>query len=176
MKRLLAFSCLALSVFGGLFGCGETKNEPKNEPKKGEVHGKIYLGDKPLAMGSVTFYDNFDTSYRSKISDDGSYTIKGIPVGTAGVIVISRDPSMKPKTGRKIYKDIKKDERPKDLLKGGGREDRIEMGEKDPRWFPIPSEYGSPGVPLISFAIQEGDNLCDIKLTDPPPKNPTLKK
>jgi hypothetical protein len=70
---VLAFSLLALAAGG----CGRST---------GSVSGKVTYQDKPLPGGYVNFMSQSVTK-TSDIKDDGSYSVSGLPVGTAKISV-----------------------------------------------------------------------------------------
>ncbi len=62
-------------------GCGSGKT--------GTVSGKVLLDGKPVPGGYINFFPSGEnsTAKTSPIGEDGSYSVKGVPVGTAKITV-----------------------------------------------------------------------------------------
>jgi hypothetical protein len=59
-------------------GCG---------PRFGDVSGTVKFKGKPMAGGTITFYDANKKPYSSTIATDGSYSISKVPYGRAKIAV-----------------------------------------------------------------------------------------
>jgi hypothetical protein len=57
------------------------------------VAGKVRYQGRPVIYGSITFLSADKTAHSGVIEPDGSYTVEGVPRGTAKIAVISHDPS-----------------------------------------------------------------------------------
>lgn len=156
MRCLLVIPFAAYSL-ALLVGCGAAK---------ADVRGKVFLEDKKLAMGSVTFIDKDGTPHSGSIGEDGSYSIRGLAVGEARVTVMSKDPSLKPVKKERPEMDQKNRFNDKPPPKKPP-----EKGPRDPRWFQVPDEYGNPAAPLLTFTVKTGDNEIDIKMSNAPKKS-----
>jgi hypothetical protein len=75
-RKLLTI--LIVGVALTLPGCGGT----------GEVSGVVKLKGQPLPTGTITFFDEAGKTWSGTINE-GAYTVKGIPTGTAKVVVIT---------------------------------------------------------------------------------------
>jgi hypothetical protein len=129
--RLGWWLCAILLV--SLSGCGNSAT----------VEGKVTYQGRPVCHGSV-FFRSADKSVRSgPISLDGSYTVEGVPRGTAEVGVISHEPAK----GHTIERDGKR-VRP----------------EKIQGWFPLPTKYETPGTAGVRCTVDAGTVKYDIDL------------
>ncbi|MSQ97493.1 MAG: carboxypeptidase regulatory-like domain-containing protein [Gemmataceae bacterium] len=63
-----------------LTGCG---------PGQGDVSGTVMFQQKPVAGGTVTFYDEANGVASDTVKDDGSYTVKNVGAGAARIAVIA---------------------------------------------------------------------------------------
>jgi hypothetical protein len=61
-----------------IFGCGE---------KVGSVSGKVTFRDKPIPVGTVTFFGQKNRVVFAELEEDGSYIVENIPVGHADITV-----------------------------------------------------------------------------------------
>lgn len=157
-----AFSLIAFLLgLSTVHGCGGGGG------KTADIKGKVFLGDKQVVIGVVTFFDKENKPYTAYLGEGGDYHVKGFPIGEAKLTVVSRDPANKPKEGRK---DLAKGDKGKTGKPGTDRGSGKEMNPPDPRWIPLPREYSDPTTPLLNYSVKEGDNHFDIKLTDPPTK------
>lgn len=142
--KLARNSAFALVVCLIVAGCGT---------KKTDVHGKVFLAEKNLAVGGVTIVTADSMSHAGKINDDGSFTVKAVPVGEAKIIVVSVNPALKPVIGRG---------------KEGENNQKPDPNTVDPKWFAIPKEYGDFNKPLIFATIEANAGPVEIRLTAPP--------
>ena len=146
MKRTFAVLCL-ISAALCIQGCGQ---------KMGGVKGTVSIGDKTLAMGTVTFISSGEDKkpYQTAIKEDGTFSISGVPVGEVKVVVVSTDPAKKPKSDR--TKDTKGAD---DEGRGGGK--------GDAKWIEVPKIYGDLKTTPLVFTIKDGSeevNNLEIKL------------
>jgi hypothetical protein len=89
------------------------------------------------------------------IREDGTYTVKGVPVGNAKVVVTSPDPKPAAKT------------RP-------GPEGRPDPRGEDPGptlpeaaakgWFPLPGKYGDLATTTLRVEVKRGSTPHDVVL------------
>ena len=141
----VGFLVLASSL--GLFGCGSSTT--------GTVSGKVYLKDKPLKGGNVTFFSpDKKTSQIAKIGEDGSYTIEMMPVGPAKIAVETKSLQQAasarrntPPPGQNAPNNSLPD--PKELLK---------------RYVAIPEKYADAPTSGLEYTVQSGKQPFDIKL------------
>jgi hypothetical protein len=73
MKRVACF----LVVLTALTGCAG----------QGDVSGVVKYQGKPLTAGTISFYDEGRGVWSGAIATDGSYSIKGVPIGKAKIAV-----------------------------------------------------------------------------------------
>jgi hypothetical protein len=78
--RLTSLLAVGLLATAAVFveGCG---------PAKGEVKGKITYKGVPVGGGSVTIQSAKGSIHTGEISSDGSYVVKGVPMGPAKLAV-----------------------------------------------------------------------------------------
>jgi hypothetical protein len=130
-----------------LLGCGSSS--------PGTVSGKVYLKDKPLKGGNVTFLTaDKKVSQIAKIGEDGSYTIGSIPAGPVKIAVETKSlkqvasvPRNAPPPGQKAPNSSAAD--PKELMK---------------RYVPIPDKYADAGESGLEYTVKSGKQDYDIKL------------
>lgn len=70
-----------------LSGCG---------PGRGDVTGTVMYQKKPVAGGTVTFYDEQNGVASDTIKEDGSYTVKSVGAGAAKIAVVAPMPISMP--------------------------------------------------------------------------------
>jgi hypothetical protein len=129
------------------FGCGG--------PATGTVTGKVYLKDKPLKGGHVTFLTaDKAVSRMAKIGEDGSYTIATVPVGLVKISVETKSlrqaaasPRNAPPPGQKAPNSTGPD--PKEMLD---------------RYVAIPEKYADPLTSGLEYTVRGGNQPFDIKL------------
>ena len=143
--RLAGVFLLATSF--GLLGCGSSS--------PGTVSGKVYLKDKLLKGGNVTFLTaDKKISQSAKIGEDGSYTIENIPAGPIKIAVETMSlkqaasvPRNNAPPGQKSPNSSAVD--PKELMK---------------RYVPIPEKYADPSESGLEYTVKSGKQDHDIKL------------
>jgi hypothetical protein len=143
------FVGLAL-VLGTLAGCGGGS---------GDVSGKVTYQGKPVVSGSVTFYGSNKEAFVGAIDEQGNYQVRGVPAGTAHVVVSSPDPaavvSQMPLNGKA----------PKPT---GGPDAAVAPPSKSAArptgWRALPQQYGDVATSKLTFDVTSGDNIYDIKL------------
>src|SRR5262249_47291974 len=92
------------------------------------------------------------------IQPDGTYTVSGVPVGQAKVVVSSPDPRI---VGGK--------KNPRGDKQRAGREDadvRPELKIDPKNWFPIPPKYSDPSQTDLTVTVDRGQTAFDIKLVE----------
>src|SRR5579885_2757594 len=72
------FGWLALAVLA--CGCGA---------RSGNVSGTVTYHGKPVADGTITFYDAGQRAWSSSTDGDGKYTVSKVPVGPARIVVMT---------------------------------------------------------------------------------------
>jgi hypothetical protein len=133
-------------------GCGGSKT--------GAISGKVTYGGQPLQMGTVTFYSIEDrgNAKNGTIRPDGSYTVEGVPVGTAQVTVVSTKP-----IGAEGGEQPAGNESAGRI--GGGKEGSFfSLAGKGRKWIEIPAKYGDAGTSELSVKVTGGDQKYDISL------------
>jgi hypothetical protein len=76
MYRQFTLGFVAVALLAGCAGNGDVSGVVK------------YHGD-PLPSGTISFYDETRGVWSSAINPDGSYSVKGIPTGTARITVVT---------------------------------------------------------------------------------------
>jgi hypothetical protein len=71
---------LFAAAIPNLTGCG---------PGKGDVSGTVMYQQKPVAGGTVTFYDEANGVASDTIKEDGTYTVRNVGTGTAKIAVVA---------------------------------------------------------------------------------------
>src|SRR5215831_13285234 len=61
--------------------------------KRGDVHGKVSYGGRPIIYGSVVLIGSDDMPVTGRINADGTYAVAGVPAGAVRVAVVSPDPA-----------------------------------------------------------------------------------
>lgn len=88
---------LAIAVLW-VAGCAEpAKTTVFKAPIRGSAHGKITLKGAPVPVGSmITFVPDVDSIYppvAANIGENGSYSVKDIPVGKVSIMISPPPPS-----------------------------------------------------------------------------------
>lgn len=132
-----------VSVFGAvclaMAGCGAGV---------GDLTGKVTSGDKAVCSGTVIVASAGGTSHTGPIQDDGTYTVQGVPGGTAKVGVTSPNPKTMVVARRK-EKDAPKSE--------------VTLPDAA-KWFAIPDKYADPNTSGLTTTIKSGKNDFNIEL------------
>jgi hypothetical protein len=77
-QKLLA--CLCLSAGLALAGC--------TGGGRGDISGVVKYKGEPLPGGTILFYGQPKGQWSGEIKEDGSYTVTGVPTGTAKIAII----------------------------------------------------------------------------------------
>src|SRR5437016_6308627 len=56
-------------------------------PKVGQIEGTVRFQGKPLPGGTVSFHPDKGKPFVAQLQDDGSYTLKNVPVGAMRVTI-----------------------------------------------------------------------------------------
>ncbi len=124
----------------GLIGCGKST---------GKVTGKVTYQNKPLEFGSVQL-ETSRGAFVGQISSDGSYTVEGVPTGTAKVSITCQDPK---------YAAYMKQ------LSASARDKSIPKPKGSPEDFnKIPSKYGDFSTSGLTIDVKGGSQSHDINL------------
>jgi hypothetical protein len=123
----------------------------------GDVTGKVTVKGQPLEYGTVTFLASDGTGYQGEIQPNGTYSIKGVPVGTAKIAVLAIDPKwladMKDKIQKaRDQKDVKPGANP--FAKGAHEREAHKTPQKA-------EDAESSG---ITYDVKGGQNKYDIDL------------
>ena len=152
LRRLIGASLLGVLLVV-MAGCGS----------KGSLTGKVTYNDTPLAKGArLTFISANDRAFSTTIStDDGSYSIDGLPVGEYKVIVAPpTEPNMP-----KVVQGGEQNKMTKDK-KGiwGGGTGPVQSGKKA---FSIPRKYIDESSTTAAVTVKSGKQVdVNIQLTD----------
>jgi hypothetical protein len=127
--------------------------------KRGDVHGKVSYGGRPIIYGSVILIGSDDRPVTGNINSDGTYTVSGVPAGAVRVAVVSPDPARP----RPPDKPLLKKEAPKVPLPLPKRQPVAPEIDRR-KWFPLPKQYELADTSGIATTIYSGDNTFDIEL------------
>jgi hypothetical protein len=125
---------------------------------KGVVKGKVLYQGKPVRGGSVSFVLERGGTMFSPIEEDGSYTIPGVPPGTAKITVetdsvrpsvMQRDASGGPPEFMKKYIQEKEPQA---------------LEQRSKRYVRIPPQYSDPDKSNLSYVVNSGQQEHDIDL------------
>jgi hypothetical protein len=127
--------------------------------KRGDVHGKVGYGGRPVIYGSVVLIGSDNMPVIGRINSDGTYSMGGVPVGTVRVAVVSSDPATPRPSGTELpgERDPKAPPPPPKYRPMAPEVDRS-------KWFPLPKQYELADTPGITTTIHEGDNTFDLDL------------
>jgi hypothetical protein len=155
---------LVVSVFLLAIGCG-----------KGTISGKVTYKDKPLTGGKVVFTTEKGKAVEGPIDDDGNYTVKGVPTGTARVTVLPNEaPKLAPgggPPGRPGAGGPPKDRMlgpPKDTPMPDDVRKKFESfnkpGGSDPALKDFPAKYKTPDESGLTLDVKSGEQEYNIPL------------
>jgi hypothetical protein len=128
---VLTFSLLALAASG----CGKST---------GNVSGKVTYQGNPLPGGYVNFMNQGEQNITktSEIKADGSYSVSGLPVGTAKI-------SVQGLSARRLA----------DLPGQGGKDEKIQQKEVF-----VPPQYGNSETSGLTYEVKPGSQSHEIEL------------
>jgi hypothetical protein len=115
---------------------------------RGDVSGKVTYQGKPVVFGTILIQGR-DGPHQGNIERDGSFTVRGVPVGEVRVAVNSPNPkgiqlypNKNPQYKQEPYPDV-------------------------PGWFGIPKKYESVESSGLVYTIKGGMNTIEVELTKP---------
>lgn len=166
--RLLRFAVLPAALAAVAVGCGAGT---------GDVAGTVTYKGRPVVHGTVTFVGADGRPVAAAIGGDGSYTLSGVAVGEAKVLVDSPRPVAEATANRwtgvadrggraaRGGKDDpalppdapKADSRPKDAPNPVEREVAA-------KWVPLPGKFRDPTQSPLAFTVKPGANSHDVRL------------
>lgn len=160
MKLIHRLACGA-AFFGAVLVVGCSK-------PTGDLTGTVQYKGKSVVTGTVTAFDADKKPYQGAI-EQGQYTIKGIPVGSVSLIVVSLNPAAgqpgPPAGGPGPAGTPGAPGGGGD--RGGGRgAPRGSQQEPIPGWFAIPSKYEKVETSDLKTEIKAGPNTFNIELKD----------
>jgi hypothetical protein len=126
--------------------------------KKATVTGTVSYKGQPLKGGTVVFLtDPGGHPFRSEISQEGKYTINGVPPGSVKITVSTA--SLRPP---QIPRNVNMPTPPKDVpLPPGAKYNQT----GDPsRYTWIPDNYGDPEKSGLAYTVQPGEQTHNIDL------------
>ena len=116
---------------------------------KGNVTGKVSYKGQPLPYGNVQFSTS-GGAFVSEIASDGSYSISGVPTGSAKITVNCQDPG---------YVEYMK------ALSSAGRDPKAPKPKGKPEDFDrIPTKYNSFETSGLTYDVKSGNTTFDIDL------------
>jgi len=128
--------------------------------RKGTLTGNVSYKGKPVTSGTVTAYDEDGTAHQGTISEEGNYSIDGIPKGTIRLTVTSPDPN----AGQAIPKDADKER----VAKMREHKANQDQGTPVKGWRKLPAKYSELSTSDLTFEVKGGTNTYDIPLADSP--------
>jgi len=127
--------------------------------KRGDIHGKVSYGGRPIIYGSVVLIGSDDMPVTGRINSDGTYAVAGVPAGAVRVAVVSPDPATPQRLDRQLPGVRAPKATPLPLIPPPV------VPEVDRRkWFALPKQYEMIDTSGITTTIHEGDNTFDIEL------------
>lgn len=116
---------------------------------KGSVSGKVMYNGTALPFGSVQFMTP-GGAFVSEIGSDGSYSLTGIPTGSATISVTCQDPK---------YADYMKQ------LSASSRDPKAPKPKGRPEdYSKIPSKYSDFSTSGLTYEIKSGTQTHNIEL------------
>jgi hypothetical protein len=113
----------------------------------------IYKG-RAVKSGSVIVLSADGTARSGVIRPDGTYSVEGVPRGTARLGIFSPDPAR----ARSI---LNADEN-REKRKSKGKTHTPSAKSESPGWFPIPLDYGDPRKTTLTCEVDRGHVVYDI--------------
>ena len=126
--------------------------------KRGDVHGKVSYGGRPIIYGSVVLIGSDDMPVTGRINSDGTYAAFGVPVGDVRLAVVSPNPA-RPRPPERKW-DRTGDPKASPLPNMQPVAPEIDRS----KWFPLPKQYELADTSGITTTIHTGDNTFDIEL------------
>jgi len=124
-----------------------------------KVSGKVTYGDKIVKGGDVTFVVEGKGTASARIKEDGTYTVEGVPAGTAKVCVDTKAFNPANVTGV-VQLNPPKDAKLPEGLAGAGA-DRSELQR---RFVQIPERYADLNKTPLTTTITGGTQEYNIKI------------
>jgi hypothetical protein len=126
---------------------------------KGVVSGKVQYKGKPVLGGSVSLIPATGGAMSSPIEEDGSYTIRDVPPGTAKITVETE--SFRPPVPPRGVPGVSSEYMKKSL-------EQMNPGMNDPqrakRYVQIPAEYSDPDKSNLTCTVKGGKQEHNIDL------------
>jgi hypothetical protein len=163
LVRMLSASLIGV-ILAGMVGCGG----------KGSLTGKVTYNNNPLPKGStLTFISSSNRAFVTDVkSEDGSYTIDGLPVGDYKVTVkpyaaptVSSQSPMGGKPGGKKEKSSGPSEGQTDIIRPPEGMFDVLKGDNKGK-FQIPPKYLDKDSTTVSVTVKGGKQDFPITLTD----------
>jgi hypothetical protein len=123
----------------------------------GDVSGKVTYKGNLLPYGSVTYWAADGSGWQGGIGSDGSYSIKGIPVGPAKISVISVDPEYERVGKELVTKAREKKGKP---MTAADMPKAADMN----KWRKSPEKYANQETSGLEFEVKAGQQVHDIDL------------
>jgi hypothetical protein len=141
-RRLAGWGLLGLA-FLLLAGCG---------PPTGTVSGKVTVGGNPLKGGSVSYVPpNGKGTQSSDIAEDGTYTVRNLPLGKAAIIVETKS-AAPPAAPGGVHMN---------MPAGAPNAPGADAGK---RYVPIPDRYSQADTSGLSWEVKNGKQENNIDL------------
>lgn len=133
--RLLVLGFVCTCV---LSACQKDASKPKQDPHA--IFGKVYLDDKLINYGTISFIRDEDRPLKSPVYPDGTYNIRNAPEGEYKIVIV---------TGQA----------PRPAAGGAS-------GSPPPSFTTIvlPEKYSSSATTDLKYQVKPGRHEFDIKL------------
>jgi len=119
------------------------------------VKGKVYIDDKPLKGGTVSFVQEGKPPALAQIDEDGSYTALRVPTGKVKIAVETESLNKGNLADARKYEPPAGQKSPYGKRKGA---------EEAARYMPIPTSYNNESTSGLELEVKSGSNPYDIKL------------
>lgn len=164
LLRPAAVSTLAVALLVASVGCGG--------PARGDVTGTVTMNGKPVVYGTITFIGEDGITKAATITPDGKYSVYGVVVGTATIVLDSPKPPVAEAPaagggrggrgrGRGTDPELPTDAPPVERDPDTQNTVSEEVAKK---WFPIPKEYTDNTRSTLKYTVQPGANTHDVVL------------
>jgi hypothetical protein len=153
MRRLLLFIPVFVALLV-LSGCGG----------KGDVTGTVKYKGETMTKGTVMLQVGNNQPFISDIGPDGTYTVKGIPTGTAKIAVNVLDDSITAHF-RKMSAYGREKQKAADPENPGGAAPAPPAPDPS-SFYVVPQKYAEVNTSGLTLEVKSGKNMHDIDIND----------
>lgn len=132
-------------------GVGGAVPTPAADPtdETGTITGRVTFRGKPLPGGTVAFHPVRGKPIVGKLKPDGSYAVKGVPVGRVRVTVETESVRPRPRVPSSIPP---------------GSADPPPKRDDASKYVRIPEKYAKPETSALTYVVQAGSQTLDLTL------------